>query len=160
MVLKRVIGGAIAAGVAVFGGVNAMGDETTRDESGAIVESGGLGAFVIQVGDCWNLPTEDYVASVEAVPCGEPHDVETFAEVRVSGSQWPGEAAIVADGEAGCLAEYEPYVGRNYYTSEFGFSFLSPTQESWEKGGDRIVNCYLGDMNGAKLTGSMRSTGR
>ena len=65
--MKRLIAGAVVAGVAIFAGVGAYQDDTVRDETGAIVEGGGLGAFVIRTGDCLNLPEESLVQSVEAL---------------------------------------------------------------------------------------------
>ena len=40
---ERIVGGVVAGGIAIFGGVAATGDETKRNETGAIVESGGWG---------------------------------------------------------------------------------------------------------------------
>ncbi|MDA3040977.1 MAG: hypothetical protein O3C27_15900 [Actinomycetota bacterium] len=82
------------AGIAVFGGANAFDANTTRDESGEIVEAGGLGVFAMEVGDCFQVPIEDLVQSVEAVPCTEPHDAQVYAKFDMPDGPYPGEPAI------------------------------------------------------------------
>lgn len=84
--MKRIVGAAILA-VAAFGGAGALDDNTVRDDSGAIVEGGGLGAFAVQIGDCFNVPEEELVMSLEAVPCGDPHDAEAYDSFQQFGNE-------------------------------------------------------------------------
>ena len=77
--MKRVIAGTVIGAVAIFGGAGLFDDDTVRGDSGEIIEGGGLGVFVMQDGDCFNLPDGDSVVSIEGVPCGDPHDAEVFA---------------------------------------------------------------------------------
>ena len=88
--MKRLIAGAVVAGVAVFAGVGAFQDDTVRDSTGAIVESGGFGAFVIESGDCLNLPDGDLVQSVEGLPCSQAHDAEVYGMFDMVQNSWPG----------------------------------------------------------------------
>ena len=58
-----------------------------------------------------------------------------------------------------CVAEFESYVGATYEESALDFSFLTPTQETWDDLDDRTVGCFLYDFGLAKLTGSMKDSG-
>lgn len=157
--MKRLIAGAVVAGVAVFAGVGAFQDDTVRDETGAIVEGGGLGAFVIQNGDCINLPSESLVESVEAMPCSQPHDAEAYAIFDITGTTYPGEAAIDDHAIDGCLAQFHPFVGIAYEYSELEVFWLEPTEDSWNELDDREIVCMVA-VDGSQLTGSMRGSGR
>lgn len=154
----KLVAGAAAAGIAVFAGAGALDDDTTRDGSGAIVESGGLGAYVMQIGDCFNDPGAGQVASVEGVPCSQPHDNEVFAEFELASGPWPGEAALAEDAWYRCLGHFERYVGAEYETSSLGFTTFTPVEEGWAEG-DRLVTCFAFDYNGRQLSVSVENSG-
>lgn len=158
--MKRLIAGAVVAGVAVFAGVGAFGDETTRDPSGDIIESGGLGAFVIRNGDCINLPGESVVQSVEGIPCSESHDAEAYYVFDMSGTAYPGEDTIYTTAQTGCLAQFHPFVGVAYEYSELYVTWLAPTEESWDELDDREIVCMVATVDGSQVTGSLRGSGR
>lgn len=141
--LIKAAGGLAGAGVAVFAGTSAIDDNTTRNEAGEIVEAGGLGAFAMQIGDCFNEPDGDVVVSVEALPCADPHDAEVYAEFSLTDPAWPGESAVEESSAKGCYDRFEPTFAESYEDSNLWFSFLSPTQQSWDEGGDRVVTCYV-----------------
>lgn len=141
--LIKAAGGLVGAGVAVFAGTSAMEDKTTRDESGEITEGGGLGAFAMRVGDCFNEPDGEIVVSVEAVPCAEAHHAEVFADFSLTDPAWPGEAVIEESSGQGCYDRFEPTFGESYEDSTLWFNFLTPTKESWEGQADRVVTCYV-----------------
>ena len=158
--MKRIVGAAVLAGAAVFGGAGAFDDDTVRDDSGAIVEGGGLGAFALQVGDCFNWPAEDLIISLEAVPCSQPHDAEAYLEFDQTGDEYPGAEAVALATEMGCFAAFERYVGIPWEASELDIAALEPTQESWEDGGDREVTCAIVSYDGSKLVGSTQGSNR
>jgi len=112
--IAKGIAGVAGLGVAAFAGTTALEDNTTRNDDGAITESGGLGAFQMRVGDCFNhAPAEDdeFVASVEGVPCNTPHDNEVFAEFDVApAAVFPGQDAIYEEAWLGCLDRFEEWV--------------------------------------------------
>lgn len=144
--IKKVVGWSAVAGVAVFGGVSAFGDDTTRNDQNEIVEAGGLGAFSIEVGDCLNLPTElSEVQSVEGVPCSEAHSAQAFAifDLTGFGDGFPGSAAFQDQAGEGCYQRFEGFVGIPYENSELYFTTLEPTQESWAQLDDREIVCLL-----------------
>ena len=160
--MKRLIAGAVVAGVAVFAGVGAFGDETTRNDAGDIVEGGGLGAFVIQNGDCINLPSESLVQSVEGVPCHAAHDAEVYSlfDMASPESAYPGVNAVDKAAVDGCLARFHAFVGVAYEYSELDVYYLHPTEESWDELDDREIVCMVTAMDGSSLTGTMRGSGR
>lgn len=160
--MKKLIGGGIVAAVAIFAGAGAFEDLTTRNEQGEVVEGGGLGVFVMQVGDCINAPDEDLVQSVEAVPCSESHDGELYAlfDMAPVSASYPGEDAVHEAATEGCYARFGGYVGAAYEYSELDFSYFYPTEDSWNGEDDREIACVLISMDGSTLTGSMRGSAR
>jgi hypothetical protein len=157
--MKRLVAGAVIA-VAALGGAGAFDDNTFRDDTGAIIEGGGLGAYAIQVGDCVNEPDNlTLVESLEAVPCSQAHDAEAYADFQLTGSSWPGEDAVSEDAWTGCYERYESFVGIPWDDSELDFWVLQPTEESWADD-DRAVTCALATMDGSPLRGSMRGSNR
>ncbi len=160
--MKRLIAGAVVAGVAVFGGVGAFGDDTTRNDQGEITDSGGLGAFVIREGDCMNLPSNNLVESVEGLPCGQSHDAEVYSlfDMATTSSPYPGADAVGTAAADGCLDRFHGFVGVAYEFSELDVYYLHPTEDLWDEIDDREIVCMITAYDGSKLTGSMRGSGR
>ncbi len=126
-----------------------------RDEAGSIIEAGSEDVFALQVGDCFDDPSEfGEIASVDALPCAEPHDNEIYHTFDLPDGDFPGDAAIDEAAFGQCLPAFETYVGTAWESSSLDISYLSPTLDSW-KSGDREIACLLYDVNLAKLTGSM-----
>jgi len=144
--VKKVAGWATVGGIAIFGGVAAFGDDTIRNEQNEIVEAGGLGAFVIEVRDCLNLPSESsMVQSVEGVPCSQPHNAQAYAvfDLVGFGDAFPGSAAFEEQAGKGCYDRFEGFVGIRYEESELDFMTLEPSAESWTELDDREIVCLL-----------------
>ncbi len=151
--------GAAVLAVAAFGGAGAFDDNTVRDDSGVIVESGGLGAYKLRIGDCFNFPDETVVISLEALPCSQPHDAEAYHDFEQPGTEWPGGEQVSSRSDLGCFEQFEAFVGIAWEDSALDFAFLEPTQESWEQGDDREVTCAIVSYDGSKLIGSTRGSG-
>jgi hypothetical protein len=159
--MKRWLAGAVVAGVAVFGGVSAFGDDTLRDSTGSIVEGGGVGAFVIKNGDCINLPSNAaQVQSVEGVPCSSAHDAEVYYLFDLAGDAYPGPDWVSESAVNGCLTAFHPFVGKAYEQSELDIYWLEPTEDSWNEIDDREIACMVVALDSSKLTGTMRGSGR
>ena len=151
--MRRVIGGLVGGGVAIFAGANAMDDNTTRDESGEIVDGGGLGVLAINVGDCIQMPDANEVLSVEGVPCAEPHDAQIYAEYDLPAGPFPGQAAIDEQSAQGCYDRWQAAVGTVYEDDTvLDFTFFNPLQEGWESG-DHEVQCMIVRMDGSRMVG-------
>ena len=161
----RVVAGAGAAGLGLVG-VNYAGlagqDDSTRDETGAVIEDGEVGAFRIRLGDCLAELTARELESVQAVPCDQPHASEVFAAFNLpgdDGAAFPGDAAIETAYVEGCLEVFEPFVGRDFVTSQYDVSAITPTEESWVEFDDREVLCVLVNVDGSPLVGTAEGTG-
>jgi hypothetical protein len=147
--LKRLAAGGVAAvvGLGVWG--VAGEDHTTRTDSGAIVESGDLGAFATQLGDCFDgLPLQGgTVSTVTGIPCSSAHHWQVVYKGESSLTQFSeadvdAEVARICEAAIGDIANSLPDdVMADYQNAET--SVLKPTSESWAKG-DRVYDCLVG----------------
>jgi hypothetical protein len=158
MGIGKIVGG-VAAGLGLVGaGYAGLGgeDNTTRDDSGSIVEEGELGAFRIRVGDCIGSDVGGEIESVEGVPCEGPHQLEVYFAFNLPDGDgtYPGDAAVEELANEGCYDAFQPFVGEAYESSVYGFSTLTPTMGSWDGLDDREVLCMLGNYDGTMKTGS------
>lgn len=154
---KRVVGGLVGGAIAVFAGTNAMEDKTTRDDAGQIVESGGLGAFMVRTGDCVQLPDSaaTEVASVEGVPCETPHDAQVYAEFALPEGSFPGIPAVETAAAEGCSSRWEASFGPFDPAKNLDLTFFTPTGDSWAAPqNDREVTCFVVSADGSLLTGT------
>jgi glutaredoxin-related protein len=133
-----------------------------RGDDGSIDSGGRLDAFDVRLGDCFNDADSsmgEEISSLDAVPCGEPHDNEIYAVFNLETVEFPeGDAMSEIVGEE-CLSRFEGYVGREYETSVLEVSAMYPTHGSWHERGDREVACILYNMEYTKLVGSVRDSG-
>lgn len=147
-----------AGGCAVLGGdvASRLGEpgseETTSEGAGREVS-----AARVDVGDCLVEPMpegQEEIKTIKTIPCVEAHAQEVYASVTVAGHEFPGLDEIGIRASAGCLEEFEEFVGVPYTETLLEFSFLTPTEDSWAIG-DRSVKCTVYDPDGDRLTGSV-----
>jgi hypothetical protein len=145
------------AGVGIVSAGTLGFDATVRDDSGDIVESGALGVFSLQVGDCVNdLDFDaDLISEGVGVPCSDPHVYEVYYETFFEGLDLEN---IKLKADEACESGFESYVGVPFEESELYYSVLYPSAESYEDG-DREVTCLLVTEDGSTLTGSMKGSG-
>lgn len=154
MGLVRTVGALAVGGVAIFAGTGGFDDETTRNDRGEIIESGGLGAFAMQIGDCVQVPVASQVESLEAVPCTEPHDAQVYAKFDVGEDDKYVKSSVDDQADEGCYERWRSAIGTVYEDDmELDIELLTPTSESWS-GGDREVVCMVVSIDGAPLRGS------
>ena len=154
--------------LAVYGVIGAaavgynMLTSVDRDESGAIVGSGDMGAFSIRLGDCFDNTgplggdSAGQVSSLPGVPCGDPHDNEVYAVFDVTMTEFPGDEKMSEVAFTECISRFAGFVGTDYQSSSLDVTSLYPSTESWNRQNDREVICAVYDMNNGKLTGSMK----
>lgn len=155
-IVRNVVGSLVVGGIAIFAGTAADEDKTTRDEAGAITESGGLGVFKMKVGDCIGLPGDDAeeAQSVEGVPCAEPHDGQVYDEFTLTSADLPGKDELSDLAFNGCAERFFPATGMTMEQAEqHDIYFFTPTRESWDALGDRLVTCIVISLDGAPLVG-------
>jgi hypothetical protein len=147
--IKRLAAGGAAAviGLGVWG--VAGEDHTVRTDSGAIVESGELGAFATKVGDCFDgLPLDDApVSTVQGLPCTNAHHWQVVYKSDSYLDSFDNNA-LDAEIEKACDAAIEGIISRLSDTKLAEYqnaqtSSLKPTLESWTKG-DRTFDCLVG----------------
>jgi len=115
--------------------------------------------FDLEVGQCFDEPDSlDEVSNVEIVDCTEAHDNEVYHLFDLPDGDFPGDIAVGEAAVEGCLGTFEGYVGLDYESSALDIRYLIPTADSWSDGDQEVV-CYLVDLNGAQLTGSMKGSG-
>lgn len=147
---------AAALGFAIYGAAT----NVDRDSTGAIVGSGTVDAFSVQVGDCYNDPSslDDEITSVAGVPCSDPHDNETFAVFDLGIESYVEEDAMYELAFSSCMEQFESFVGKEYESSTLEITTMYPSAESWNQK-DREVVCAVYDMDANKLVGSARGLG-
>lgn len=142
-------------------------DGPDRDEEGSISEEGDLSAFSMEVGDCFDDPdsltmgTNSTVFELPAVPCNQPHDNEVFALIDLEGDDddYPGQDAVLTEGQERCEAAFEDYVGVSFDESALSMDpYLFPTEQTWSAG-DREIVCALYAADLSKLSGSKADSG-
>ncbi len=134
--------------------VGCSGDDL-RDGDGRVVEAGEASVFELQVGDCLD-PGNDVsgeIADVLVVPCEEPHTQELYAILNHPDDTYPGATEVAAYADGACLNELEDTLG---FTLDDGlyFSYLLPTFDGWNTGGDRQILCVLVFPDREAVTGS------
>ncbi len=148
--------------VAVVGVVGAV-TAANRDDSGEIVGAGTLHIADVRVGDCFDLNDGsdlEEVGDIRAIPCDEPHAFEAYFTSELPDGEFPTRSALDAATESACLPAFEPFVGRDYETSELYVTTFEPTPESWGQG-DHTILCVLSTFDAATpLTGSVRGSSR
>lgn len=166
-VLGLVLATVIAA--ALGGCSESTTDTTVRDEEGEVVESGDVGVFVVQEGDCLILGDvaatgEDDVEEFAAVPCEEPHTGEVVLRddaFFADSDEFPGDDALVSDASPVCVSALETYTGQAFEESPYDALAVVPTETSWNDTDDRGLVCVgvtLGETSAdiAETTGSIR----
>lgn len=133
-------------------------DETVRDDAGNVVEEGDVGVFVMQVGDCYADQAVGLVESLTAIPCADQHEMEVFAKFELPVGDYPGKDVVDTAADEGCLAEFTGYVGIDYADSIYYYSFLSPTEDGWNRIDDREIVCVLTVVGDDPNTGTARGS--
>lgn len=118
--------------------------------------------FDLEEGDCFSA-SGDQVETVTVVDCEEGHNYEAFAvfdHEADADEAFPGGAAILEYADSRCQPLFEEYVAVDYQSSIYWITSVTPSEETWEVGGDREIVCALklGEA-GEETTGSAEGTG-
>lgn len=95
----------------------------------------------------------------DAVLSFPAHWDEIFHEYTMSGTEYPGDKAVREEATAVCRAEFTEFVGIPYEESRYDFWVITPTQLSWNKMDDRIVQCAAYDPRTTAVTGTLDGAG-
>lgn len=128
------------------------GQQAPQDESGEV------DVFSVSVGDCINDFGSSEVTSVEAIDCALPHDYEVYSELTIPGDTFPGGDQVTVLAQESCVTAFVDFVGLSYEESLLDFSYLAPTEQSWQAG-DRLVSCLIIDP-ATQTSGSLAGAAR
>jgi Septum formation len=111
--------------------------------------------FSLRPGDCLNSSRNGL--SVTVLSCATPHEAEVFAAFSLTGSGWPGGAAIQQRASDGCAERMAGYLNPQLINAGLTEQYVYPDQKAWQAG-VRTVVCEVSSSTGL-LTGSVRSRG-
>jgi hypothetical protein len=147
-----------AVAVVVIGlaaAVGALYVTTHGFRSKTIVTYRPAAVFRLRAGDCINSSQNGL--SVTILSCASPHDAEVFATFSLTGSTWPGSAAIGQQASTGCGDRMASYVNPALADAGLTQEYVYPDQKAWQAG-VRTVVCEVSAASG-QLTGSVRQSG-
>jgi hypothetical protein len=105
--------------------------------------------FSLKTGDCFDPRGQSYTL----VSCDSPHLAEVFATFTLTGTKWPGDAAVQAAASSGCASRLSGYLNPQLAIS-LSSTYVYPDSVAWQAG-TRTVICEVRASSG-ELTGSVR----
>ena len=111
--------------------------------------------FALRPGECLNSGTSGL--SFTLLACSKPHDAEVFARFALTGSSWPGSAAVRQEAGNGCAGRLGGYLNPQLASAGLAQEYIYPDQSAWQAG-ERTVLCEVRSPSGP-LTGSVRNPG-
>lgn len=122
------------------------------------------------IGDCFDRrrldrPPEDAASGqtdiVLKLDCSLPHQNEVIQvlDPPEAGGPYPGEDPLLSFARRTCVESFEAYVGMSYEVSTLELGYYLPSPIEWEEGARRL-GCYVFDVNGGKLVGSVAGSAR
>ena len=152
----------------LFGGtaIYSYFTDAKRDDTGNVVGAGEVDADDLRIGDCLLYPddvdsTSGFeFASLDAVPCNEPHHAEVFGQQEQPAGPFPGPEGLFAKIDPYCADEFAAYVGLPVgEEARLVYSISHPDRAAWLTG-ERTVECLLEVYDGSLMTGSQKDQGR
>jgi hypothetical protein len=142
--------GFVIAAVAIVGGAIAIvGSVTHGFKKPVKIIYKKSAVFSLKTGDCFDPKGQSY----SLIPCNSPHVAEVFATFTLTGTTWPGDAAIAAKASGGCTSRLAGYLNPGLAVS-LASTYVYPDSVAW-KAGTRTVICEVQATSG-DLTGSVR----
>ena len=111
--------------------------------------------FSLRAGDCLNSSPNGL--SVTILSCATPHQAEVFATFSLTGSSWPGDAAVQQQASSGCANRVAGYLNPQLLNAGLTQQYVYPNQDAWQAG-VRTVVCEVSSASGP-LSGSVRNSG-
>ena len=153
-------------GLLTLGVVTGLTAGAERDAEGRVTERQEVSTMKIREGDCVDDPRllgagdESVIAtSIEAVPCGEAHDLEAYQVFDLTMDDYPGDQRTFELAARQCLKAFQPFVHRSYRSSELDFWTYYPQRRGWQLFHDRAVVCVIGHPD-HKTRGSLEGSRR
>lgn len=116
--------------------------------------------FNLEVGDCLNVSNlSEEITEVPTVDCAEEHEAEIYTTAQLPDGDFPTDEALDGEIMDVCLGEFDAFVGMPYEESQLDFNVIYPSTESWADG-DRELICYLYELDGSMVTGTLEGAAR
>ncbi|KAB1655072.1 hypothetical protein F8O01_12465 [Pseudoclavibacter chungangensis] len=114
----------------------------------------------ISVGDCFDVPpSAPDGQALEYSSCDTPHTYEAYAEHELADGEYPGVDELTTIAKTQCRTAFESFTGGDSHRSAFDFSYIGPSESTWNALDDRELVCILFPLNGQPTTGSARDSG-
>jgi Septum formation len=153
-VSRLVVAGVILVLVAVAAAAGVLVVATHGLRHKTLVTYRPAAVFSLRAGDCLNSSQNGL--SVTILSCATPHQAEVFATFSLSGSSWPGEAAVQQQAGSGCATRIAGYLNPQLLNAGLTQQYVYPNQEAWQAG-VRTVVCEVSSDSGP-LSGSVRNS--
>ena len=152
---RLAVAGVIVVLVAVVAAAGVLVVATHGFRHKTVVTYRPAAVFSLRAGDCINSSPNGL--SVTILSCATPHEAEVFATFSLTGSSWPGEAAVQQQANSGCASRIASYLNPQLLTAGLIQQYVYPNQDAWQAN-VRTVVCEVGSPSGA-LSGSVRNSG-
>ena len=110
----------------------------------------------LKVGECFDVPTQTTIDTVEKHACNESHGAEVIFVGEYSGDTYPISPSLDSYIEESCVPAFESYVGQDIDSqAELSIGYFYPSRDSWDSG-DRTVTCYIVNTDASPMTQSVK----
>ena len=154
-VSRLVTAGVILVVIAVAAAAGALAVATHGFRPKTVVTYRPAAVFGLRAGECLNSSPNGL--SVTVLSCATPHQAEVFATFSLTGSSWPGTAAVQQQATSGCGNRLAGYLNPQLLNAGLTQEYVYPNQEAWQAG-VRTVVCEVSAATGP-LSGSVRNGG-
>jgi hypothetical protein len=148
--LLLALGFVVLAAAIVAGAIAIVGSLTHGFKKPVKITYKSSPVFSLKTGDCFDPHGQQ---AYTLVACDAPHQAEVFATFALTGTAWPGNAAVQAKASAGCASRLTGYVNPQLAIS-LTSTYVYPDSVAWQAG-TRTVICEVRAADG-ELTGSVR----
>jgi len=142
---------AVAAAAAAL----AVATHGFRPKTIAIITYRPAAVFGLRPGECLNSSPNGL--SVTVLSCTRPHQAEVFATFSLTGSSWPGTAAVQQQASSGCANRLAGYLNPQLLNAGLTQEYVYPNRDAWQAG-VRTVVCEVSAATGP-FSGSVRKRG-
>jgi hypothetical protein len=153
-VSRLVVAGVILVLLAVAAAAGVLVVATHGSRHKTVVTYRPAAVFSLRAGDCLNSSQNGL--SVTILSCATPHEAEVFATFSLTGSSWPGEAAVQQQVSSGCANRIAGYLNPQLLNAGLTQQYVYPNQDAWQAG-VRTVVCEVSSASGP-LSGSVRNS--
>jgi len=121
--------------------------EPSAEASPSATESGEgeeTSVFDLEIGDCFSADG-DAIETVLVVDCEQPHTYEAyflFDHEAGPDAEYPGYQEILEFADSECRPPFEEFVGKDYESSIWYITSVTPSAETWDAG-DREIICTI-----------------